>query len=150
MTAPRHGPALPVTDLDSATEALHREGVRLTAARRLVLEALAAATGPVSAERVAAGLDGRLPASDTASVYRNLETLEELGVVRHLHVGHGPGLYTLAGHEREHLLCEHCGALQAVEPRELESVRRRIKRDFGFEARFTHFPIAGRCSACAD
>jgi nucleoside-diphosphate-sugar epimerase len=32
---------------------------------------------PDTAEEIAAGLDGRLPRSDLASVYRNLETLEE-------------------------------------------------------------------------
>ena len=36
---------------------------------------------------------GRLPRCDLASVYRNLETLEDAGLVRHMHLGHGPGLY---------------------------------------------------------
>jgi hypothetical protein len=28
-------------------------------------------------------------------------------------------------------------------------VRDQIRRDFGYEARFTHFPIAGLCPDCA-
>ena len=52
----------------------------------------------MTADAIAAGLDGRLPSSDLASVYRNLDTLEEIGLVRHFHVGHGPGLYALATH----------------------------------------------------
>ena len=40
------------------------------------------------------------PEVDLASVYRNLEQLEELGVVRHVHLGHGPGLYALVGGRR--------------------------------------------------
>ena len=47
---------------------------------------------------------------DLTSVYRNLERLEELGVVRHVHIGHGPSVYGLVGHgEREFLVCEACG-----------------------------------------
>ena len=76
-----------------------------------MLEALFLADGPVSAEELAAGLGGQVPPSDLASVYRNLETLERHGVVRHVHLGHGPGRYALAGTgEREYLVCERCGA----------------------------------------
>ncbi len=103
--------------LDAAIAALRDRGLRLSSARRLVLEALFAGEGPVSAEQIADGLDGRLPQSDLASVYRNLETLEELGMVRHVHLGHRAGLYALAAaDDREYLACERCGAHRAVDP----------------------------------
>lgn len=121
----------------------------MSAARRLVLEAFFAADGPVSAEQIADGLGGRFPRSDLASVYRNLETLAELGLVRHFHPGHGPGLYALAGPEREHLVCESCGAVMAVAPGEMDEVRSLIRERFGYEARFGHFPIVGLCKRCA-
>ena len=89
-----------VTDLDEAIAAVRRTGLRLTAARRLVLEALLAARQPISAEDIADGLGGKMTQSDIASVYRNLETLGELGLVRHFHAGHGPGRYVLAGLRR--------------------------------------------------
>ena len=70
--------------------------------------------------------------------------------MRHAHLGHGPGLYVLVGEgEREYLYCERCGAARAVDPSELDSVRDRIRELFGYEARFTHFPIVGVCSECA-
>jgi Fur family ferric uptake transcriptional regulator len=150
MTVPCSGPPLAAPTLDAALGALRDEGLRVSSARRLVLAALFAADQPVPAERIANGLDGRLPASDLASVYRNLETLEQLGLVRHVHLGHGPGLYALAGwREREYLVCESCYSLRAVEPSELDSVRELIRRELGFSAAFTHFPIVGLCPACA-
>ena len=101
MTVPHAPPAARGRDRRlPPSAACARRGLRVSAARRLVLEALFAAERPVTAEEIAAGLDGRLPASDLASVYRNLETLEELGLVRHVHLGHGPGLYALAGRQR--------------------------------------------------
>ena len=86
---------------------------------------------------------------DIASVYRNLETLEEVGLVRHVHLGHGPGLYvrSSAG-AHEYLLCDACGAVVDVEPKQLDGVRDLIREQFGYEARFTHFPIAGLCPEC--
>lgn len=147
--APRRRPVV-FDDFDGAAQALRSAGYRLSSARRLVLEALFAAGGPVSAEYVAEGLGGRLTRSDVASVYRNLVRLEELGVVTHVHMGHGPGLYALAGGgEQEYLVCERCQRVRPVDPAELDPVRERIRETFGYEARFSHFPILGLCASCA-
>ena len=132
-------------DLRGAVNVLRDRGLRLSTSRRLVLEALFQANGPLSAEQLAEqrGLD-------LASVYRNLETLERFGLARHVHFGHGPGLYVLVGRgEREYLFCERCRTARAVEPAELDAVRAQIKRKFGHEARFTHFAIVGTCAQCA-
>jgi Fur family ferric uptake transcriptional regulator len=150
VTVAAHGPRLEPRTLDEAVAALRERGIRVTAARRLVLQGLFAADVPVSAERLASGVDGAVPPSDLASVYRNLEALERVGLVRHVHLGHGPGLYTRSGQEeREYLVCERCGDLQAVEAGQLDAVRDTIREAFGFEARFSHFPIAGLCARCA-
>jgi Fur family transcriptional regulator, ferric uptake regulator len=145
MTEAPRVPTLAFTGLDEALAALRERGLRISTPRRLVLEALFTAEGPVSAEQLATGLG-----LDLASVYRNLETLEANGVVRHVHLGHGPGLHALVvPGEREYVYCEGCGAVRTVAPEELDPVRDLIHEGFGFEARFTHFPIVGLCAACA-
>ena len=139
-----------VTDLDEAIEAVRERGLRLTSARRLVLEALLKARKPISAEEIADGLGGTMTQSDIASVYRNLETLGEIGLVRHFHAGHGPGRYVLEGAgDREYITCESCGALESVDPAALDGVREQVRALSGFEARFSHFPIVGLCARCA-
>jgi Fur family ferric uptake transcriptional regulator len=131
--------------LDDAVALLRQRGFRLSTSRRLVLEALFATDQPVTAEQIATRL--RL---DLTSVYRNLEVLEQQGLVRHVHLGHGPGLYALVARgEREYLYCERCHAVTAVAPEELTAVRDQIRRRFGYEVRFTHFPLTGTCAACA-
>ena len=122
-------------------------GARLSSARRQLLEALFAADGPVTAEDLARSAGGELEAADVASIYRNLELFERLGIVRHVHLGHGPGRYALAG-EREYLVCERCGRVVTADPDELVGVRDEIRERFGFEVRFSHFPIAGLCEDC--
>ena len=150
MTLPHTGPPIAAADVDAAVDALRAHGLRVSAARRLVLEALYAAAAPISAEQIADGLAGRLPRSDLASVYRNLETLEGVGLVRHRHLGHGPGLYSHAGlDEREYLVCDSCSAVMAVDRREMDPVRNLIQKRFGYQARFSHFPILGLCADCA-
>jgi len=138
-----------VDDLEGALDTLRQSGHRVTAPRRLVLEALFRAEGPVSAEYLAEGMGGDSTPMDAATVHRILSQLEELGLVRHVHIGHGPGLYALVGRtEREYLACERCGRVTTVEPRRLDSIRRSIRKRFGYEARFTHFPILGLCESC--
>lgn len=146
--APQRKP-LAFGDVDDVAVAIREDGGRLSAACRIVLEALFSADGPVSAAYIAGGLDGRSIPSDLSSVYRNLERLEELGVVRHVHVGHGPGLYALeSGTSNEYLVCERCDRVTSVDPSELDEIREGIRIRFGYEVRFSHFPIVGLCSAC--
>jgi Fur family ferric uptake transcriptional regulator len=143
--------AVEVDDLEDAIRTLRESGHRVTAPRRLVLEALFEAEGPVSAEYLADGMGGSSTPMDTATVHRILAQLEELGLIRHVHIGHGPGLYALVGQsDREYLACERCGRVTTVEPGDLDSIRRTIRRQFGYEARFTHFPILGLCQSCAS
>lgn len=145
MTEAPDVPRLAFDDLEGAVDALRARGLRLTTPRRLVLAALFAADEPASAESIATGAE-----LDLTSVYRNLEAFERHGLVRHVHLGHGPGLYALVGRgDREFLSCERCGAVEALVPAELEPVRERIRQLFGYEARFTHFAIIGLCPRCA-
>jgi hypothetical protein len=76
--------------------------------------------------------------------------LERHGLVHHVHLGHGPGLYVLAGRsEREYLYCDRCARVEAVGSERLNPVREELRRTFGYEVRFTHFPIVGLCPSCA-
>ncbi len=151
MTVPHHTSPVAASSVETAIHVLRARGLRVSAARRLVIEALFAAERPLTAEEIAAGLEGWLPASDLASVYRNLDTLEQVGLVRHFHAGHGAGRYSLASAgELEFVACERCGALEAVAPGRLDRVREEIERQLGYRARFSHFPIVGLCAACHE
>ncbi len=145
MTIAPQAEKLVFDDIGDAVDALRARGLRVSIARRLVLELLFAASGPVSAEHVASTLS-----IDAASVYRNLEMLERHGLVHHVHLGHGPGLYVLVGRsEHEYLYCDRCARVEAVGSERLDPIREELRRTFGYEVRFTHFPIVGLCPSCA-
>ena len=146
MTVAPDAPRLRFDTLAQAVDALRERGLRLSTARRLVLEALFAAEGPVSAVHLTRALK-----IEESSVYRNLEVLEANGVVRHVHLGHGPGLYVLLGHDEvEYLYCQRCAKVVTVAPERLDGVREQIKQEFGYQTRFTHFAIVGLCELCAS
>jgi Fur family ferric uptake transcriptional regulator len=131
--------------IEEAVRAVRQRGMRLSTARRLVLEELFAAAGPVSAAHLSNAL-----LIDESSVYRNLEVLERHGLIRHVHLGHGPGLYALVGRDEvEYLYCERCAKVTAATPKQLDPARKSIKNRFGYEVRFTHFALVGLCEQCA-
>ena len=149
MTVPHDTRPLPAASAPAALASLRARGLRISASRRTVVEALFAADGPVGAEQIASGLGGRLPASDLGSVYRNLEALERAGLVRHVHAGHGAGRYALVTrHEDGYAACECCGVLQPLDAEALVRVEAIVAAATGFEARLVHFPIVGRCPSC--
>ena len=150
MTVAHGAEPLIAEDAELAAAAVRERGLRVTAGRRLMIEALFATDRPLSAEQIASGLDGRFPSSDVASVYRNLERLESIGLVRHVHLGHGPGLYTLAGRRRgAFVVCDRCGRHEALSDPDLEAISGAVGDRLGYRARFDHFPIVGLCPDCS-
>jgi Fur family transcriptional regulator, ferric uptake regulator len=150
LAAPREDAYMP-SSVDAAVATVRAQGLRVSTARRLVLEALFAAGEPVTAERIAAGLDGRVPRSDLGSVYRNLETLERAGIVRHLRAAHGAGLYAIArGEDEGFLSCERCGEIRPANPQAVAVIRGAVRKAFGYDASFGSFPIVGVCPRCGE
>jgi Fur family transcriptional regulator, ferric uptake regulator len=139
-------PPLDFSSPEDILATLRAAGHRVSAPAARVLGVLFAAHDPLSADDIAAA-DTSL---ERTSVYRNLERFEALGVVSHVHVGHGPGMYALVrGADREYLTCDRCGRVTTVDPAALDGVRAALAADFGHHARFSHFPIHGLCAECA-
>ena len=150
MSVPVLCPAVPAPDCESAVQVIRERGLRVTASRRLVIEALYGAGRPVTAEEIASGMYGRLPACDLASVYRNLETLEAEGLVRHMHLGHGPGLYAPSADHDEYATCERCGRSEVIPPAALPAIRAAVRAAVGYAASFAHSPLSGLCPVCQE
>jgi Fur family ferric uptake transcriptional regulator len=149
MSVPCLSPAVPAPDSRAALEFVRERGLRVTASRRLVVEVLFTAGRPVTAEEIASGMYGKSSPCDLASVYRNLETLESAGLIRHMHLGHGPGLYAPAEGD-EYVACERCGRSEAVPAVVLAGVRAAVRDAVGYQASFAHFPLTGLCPVCQE
>jgi Fur family transcriptional regulator, ferric uptake regulator len=129
--------------------ALRANGGRMTAGRRAIAEVLVATHGHLTAEELLAAVADRHPDLHLSTVYRTLETLEEVGLVCHVHFGHGAAQWHLTSDDRHHLVCESCGAVTHVPASLLEPVRDELRRTYGFEASLRHFATPGRCPVCA-
>src|SRR5436309_2055644 len=73
-------------------------------------------------EQVCQHVQHTAPTVNITTVYRALDLLEELGLVRHTHLGHGAPAYSAQAHEHVHLVCHRCGRVAEVPSDVLNSV----------------------------
>ena len=136
--------------LDQILATLRASGGRVTTPRRAILTALIESEGHPTAEQLTAKVQKALPDVHESTVYRFLDDLEALGVIDHVHLGHGPAVYHFADDDHHHLVCEVCDAVVEVPHRMFDALRRRLLAEFDFELRPRHFAVPGRCRGCGD
>jgi Fur family ferric uptake transcriptional regulator len=128
---------------------LRDKGLRLTPQRELVLSAVRE-LGHATPEDVAEKVRQTHPGINLSTVYRNLETLENVGLVQHTHLGHGGATY----HAAEELTHLHlvCGSCEAVGDAPIEIASQFVNAladDYGFKTDVSHFAIYGTFAVCA-
>jgi len=133
----------------SYMDRLRHQGVRVTPQRLIVLEALAAHSGHISADEILQWATARYPAINLATVYRTLELLVSIGLVAQTNFGSGTSFFELVGDApHHHLVCEHCHAVLEVDDDVLLAVHERLLCDYGFLTNPRHIAIFGACREC--
>lgn len=129
---------------------LRARGYRLTPQRQLVLEAVAS-LGHATPDDIVTAVRRTASGVNISTVYRTLELLEELGLVTHTHLGHGPPTYHAAtDDDHVHLVCRVCGTVSETAPGLVDGVVTELLKTEGFRADVGHLAIFGTCRACAE
>ncbi len=129
---------------------LRARGHRLTPQRQLVLEAVGE-LGHATPEELATAVRRTASGVNTSTVYRTLELLETLGLVRHTHLGHGAPTYSLpTDDDHLHLVCRDCGGVEEISPELLSGIVRQLEVERGFSVDVGHFAVFGRCRTCTQ
>lgn len=134
-----------------AVDTLRRRGFRLTPQRQVVLSVLESSEGHLSAEEIYSRVQARYPRINISTVYRNLETLKQLGLITVTDLGEGRLRYHYGekGHHH-HLICEKCGAVTELDESLLHPLKQDLRKRHHFEADLSHLAIFGRCRQCQD
>ena len=147
---PRRQAAAAGADAHAAIAAVRARGLRVSSARRLVLEALFAADGPVTAEahrRAASTAASRLrPRPRSTATSRRSRSSGSCATCTSATAPAGTRSPAPAAR------VPRVRALRRLRRRAaaaLDGVRDAIRSAFGYEASFAHFPIVGLCPACA-
>lgn len=135
--------------VEDVLAALRHAGGRITSTRRATVEALLASPDRhTSAEEIVDAVRRRHADVAESTIYRTLATLEDLGVVTHMHLDHGPATFHLSDHEHRHLVCRECRAIIEVPATVFAAVSDEIERAYGFVIEDEHFAVRGVCREC--
>jgi Fur family ferric uptake transcriptional regulator len=135
-----------------AERELARAGHRSGGARRAVVGLLAGQDCCLSAHDIHARLRATERTVGIASVYRALDALAQLGLVRRIDVD-GTACYEPAdpsGEHHHHAICERCGKLDAFEDPQLEALIDALGARLGYDVGGHDVVLRGACPACAS
>jgi Fe2+ or Zn2+ uptake regulation protein len=136
--------------LETILALVRERGGRVTTPRRAIVQALLAADDHVTADDLAEAVQRAHPDVHQSTVYRTLDTLTALGVIDHVHLGHGPAVYHFTDHPHHHLVCQDCGRVVQLPLSVLRPLQDRVARNYDFDLDATHFALAGHCRDCRD
>jgi Fur family ferric uptake transcriptional regulator len=133
------------------TEAIVNKGNRLTNARMTIIECLVASGGHISADELAERVWCVQPKIGRMTVYRTMELLSELGVVRPIYQGTGAAHYILmAGGSHHHLICNQCGLFIEFDHCQSNEMSRLLSERYGFQINSHLLEFHGLCADCCQ
>jgi Fur family ferric uptake transcriptional regulator len=115
-----------------------------------VVEVLAATNGHVTGAELIERCRDHDPQTIPSTVYRTLDVLEELGLVRHGHGADGREEFHVSpGAVHGHLYCADCGQTWEIRAPQADAIIGAFRGADGFEVDLSHVTVVGRCADCA-
>jgi Fur family peroxide stress response transcriptional regulator len=132
-----------------AFEALcRRTGVPFTVQRRVVLQAVLERDDHPTADQVLEVVKERAPGVSRTTVYRVLDMLVEVGVIRRLHHPGPAARFDGKIRRHHHLICKKCNTVIDLENANLDRLRFPDVSTAGFEVDDFSVQFTGTCAAC--
>ena len=129
---------------------LRDRGYRLTNQRRVIVRELEGERH-LSAEEIYDRVKGEHPEIGLSTVYRTLDLLHDLGIVRKDDFGEGYSRYELATERvHHHARCRECGTLIEFNEELMEYLALQVERETGFVSDWYEITLHGRCAGCAN
>ncbi len=133
------------------TQKLQQNGYRVTSSRRAIIETLLASGGHLSADQLVAKVHESAPSVGRMTVYRTLDLLCEMGLLRTVYQGTGAAHYILLeGGHHHHLVCDQCHSVVEFDECALEGLGDTLAERFGFQIAGHLVEFYGMCPACQE
>ncbi|GAC1634696.1 MAG: Fur family transcriptional regulator [Ktedonobacteraceae bacterium] len=135
--------------LDTRNALLQQHGYRSTPQRYLILRVIQKAQEHLNVEQIALRVQETNPCVSLSTVYRTLELLQELELVR---ASHFPGQHTcyesVEGKAHLHLVCRGCQATLHLDQTLLGTLHECLEEQYHFHGLTLDLLAAGYCDAC--
>lgn len=127
---------------------LREAGYKITPPRLAVLEVIQREGEHLNPQEILEQAQAIHPQTGRATVYRTLELLTNLGIVRPIYVGDSGPTYIRAEGGHHHLVCSCCGRVVDFEQCVADSMERDLEERFGFRIQSHLLEFYGLCADC--
>lgn len=127
---------------------LRAAGCKATPQRLAVYKVLAASRQHPTAENIYAVLREKHPSMSFATVYKALNVLTDIGVVRRLDLGESSIRYDAIVQHHNHVQCVKCGKVFDVCTLPPDALEAQVQAETGVDVTQHEFYFYGLCSAC--
>ena len=118
--------------------------------RQAILDLLSASKVHLGAETIYQRVREEQPNISMGTVYRNLDTLSEMGLVRRCSFADGKSRYELEeGDHHHHMICLRCGDIVDLPQCPMDPTMRAYLNSQGFKPSHHHFEVYGYCQNCS-
>lgn len=121
---------------------------RNTRQRQIILEELQKVTSHPTATGLYEIVRRRLPRISLGTVYRNLEVLAEMGLVRKLDAGRGEARFDGDVRRHDHVRCLACGRVDDIESPPLDLLGGVANDSGGYQILGYRLEYVGLCPVC--
>jgi len=138
-----------MSTLTDFRELCRRRGLAATHQRQIIYETVMSLPGHPSAEAVYDNVRKRIPAISLATVYKNIRTFLESGILQEVSLHYGSLRVEPNLKPHHHLVCTRCKSITDLDEADLEPVRLKHKLPRGFELKRFAVDVLGTCEACS-
>ncbi len=150
MPTASHAHAPDVT-WDEVRERLHERGLRWTPQRRLLVDVLANTNGHITGAELVEGCREQDPEVTPSTVYRTLDVLEDIGLIRHAHGLDGrEEFHVRPAREHGHLHCSVCHRAWEIGAEDVAGLVDDFQRSRDFKVDLGHLSVVGTCRDCRE
>ncbi|MEM7331367.1 MAG: transcriptional repressor [Chloroflexota bacterium] len=130
---------------------IEKNEYRRTASRQAIVDVLVKSEGHITADTLAEKVRKQAPRVGRMTVYRTLDLLSELGVVRPIYQGTGAAHYILMDEgSHHHLICNRCHDVIEFDECVADAVIEQVSKQFNFHI-FSHLlELHGLCENCYE
>ena len=131
------------------TKSLVKNGYRLTPARQAIIDTLVDSHGHITADDLAVLVRETAPQVGRMTVYRTLDLLCDMGLIRPVYQGTGAAHYVLLdGGSHHHLICNQCQRVIDFDRCGASDIAQALGRQFNFQVQSHLLEVYGLCEAC--
>lgn len=137
-----------MTTISGLAERLKKAGYKLTPARRAVIQVLESRHDHLSHNEILEAGQKIYSRLSRATVYRTMETLVELNLVRSIYLNDPTQRFMSAAGGHHHLICTKCDTVLEFDHCTVDQLSRELAEKFNFQIRNHLLEFQGLCEHC--